>query len=100
MSDKIKMTTKQLKEALLRFQEVLDQEENEFIRDASIQRFEFTFELFWKLLKSMLAETGIIVYSPRDSIKEGFSVGFIDEDSVWIKMLETRNSTVHLSTYE
>ena len=37
-----------LNKALLRLDEALKQPENDFVRDAAIQRFEFCFELAWK----------------------------------------------------
>jgi hypothetical protein len=43
-----------LNQALLRLDEALKQPENEFIRDAAIQRFEFCFELAWKAISPHL----------------------------------------------
>tara|TARA_Y100001933_G_scaffold228634_1_gene244316 strand:+ start:518 stop:751 length:234 start_codon:yes stop_codon:yes gene_type:complete len=46
--------------------------------DATIQRFEFTFELSWKLLKAILEYDGFEnVESPRKAIREGFKQGYI-----------------------
>ena len=39
-------------------------------RDASIQRFEFTFELAWKTMRRILKYKGILINSPRDTIRE------------------------------
>lgn len=45
----------QLNNAISRFEEVIkaptNKENEEFMWDAAIQRFEFTIELFWKTLK-------------------------------------------------
>ena len=46
---------KQLAKAHARLQEVMDVKDKSLIeRDASIQRFEFTFELYWKTFKKVL----------------------------------------------
>ena len=37
--------------------------------DGAIQRFEFTFELAWKFLRSLLQFQGIEANSPRSAIK-------------------------------
>ena len=37
--------------------------------DATIQRFEFCFELAWKLMKTVLEYEGIDVNSPRSCIR-------------------------------
>jgi hypothetical protein len=67
--------------ALLRLKESLDADaaSNPFVYDAAIQRFEFTYELAWKLLKAFLEYEGIAeVNTPRTAIKEAFSVDLID----------------------
>lgn len=66
--------------------------------DATIQRFEFTFELSWKFLKDFFFERGLDINYPKEIIKEAFSVNLIDNESLWIKMLRDRNMTSH--TYD
>lgn len=63
--------------------------------DATIQRFEFCFELAWKLMKSVLAYEGIEANSPRSSIREGWKQGLIDNAEQWLDMLEKRNLSSH-----
>jgi len=44
------------------------------VRDATIQRFEYTFEALWKFLKAWLKEReGIICNSPKACFREAFS---------------------------
>lgn len=62
---------------------------------ALIQAFEMTFELGWKTLKDYLEYSGIMVNTPRDSIKEAFKMNFINDGQGWIEMMEARNKTVH-----
>ena len=64
-------------------------------KDASIQRFEFTFELAWKLMRGVLLYRGKEVNSPRMAIKEGFKEKFFEDGDGWIKMLDDRNLTSH-----
>ncbi|HCU06528.1 MAG TPA: nucleotidyltransferase [Holosporales bacterium] len=66
--------------------------------DATIQRFEFTIELFWKLLKRILYNQGVIVQYPRDVLKEAYAGGLIDDEQIWLSMLSDRNQTSH--TYD
>lgn len=66
--------------------------------DATIQRFEFVYELSWKLMKGYLEYNGTEVTSPRETFREGFKNGIIDDASDWIKMMENRNRTSH--TYD
>lgn len=86
--------------ALLRLKEALDADEsNPFIYDAAIQRFEFTFELAWKLLKALLEYEGIaVVNSPRRAFKEAFGADLIQHADVWMAMIDDRNLTAH--TYD
>ena len=66
--------------------------------DATIQRFEFTFELAWKFLKDYFSERDIQLNYPKEVIQEAFSVDLIEEEDVWVKMLKDRNMTSH--TYD
>ena len=63
--------------------------------DATIQRFEFCFELAWKLMKAMLDYEGIEVSSSRGSIREGSKQSMIDSAEDWLYMLEQRNICPH-----
>ena len=64
--------------------------------DGTIQRFEFTFELAWKVLKAMLEFQGIEAVTPRSAIKEAFRAKWIKDGQGWIDMLEDRNKTSHI----
>jgi len=63
-----------------------------------IQFFEMTFELAWKVLKDYLEAEGYVVKSPRETIKQAFQIGLIDNGHVWIDALANRNLTTH--TYD
>ena len=66
--------------------------------DATIKRFEFTFELAWKFLKDYFLERDLQLNYPKEIIKEAFAVNLIDNENVWIQMLTDRNMTSH--TYD
>lgn len=63
-----------------------------------IQFFEMTFELAWKVQKDYLESQGYIVKSPRETIKQAFQMGLIDEGHPWMEALSKRNLTTH--TYD
>lgn len=63
-----------------------------------IQFFEMTFELGWKVLKDYLESQGFEVKSPRETIKQAFQIGIIEDGHVWIDALANRNLSVH--TYD
>lgn len=68
------------------------------IRDATIQRFEYTFEAFWKFIQEYLKEKeGIIVNSPKSCFREIFSLGFTSEEETvqLLEMTDKRNETAH-----
>ena len=86
------------RKALERLQEALLQPETSLIRDATIQRFEFTYELAWKALKLMLDHRGIDTRNARDALREGLEQGLIEDGNGWTAMHEMRNLTSH--TYD
>ena len=70
----------------------------ELERAGIIQFFEMTFELAWKVLKDYLESEGYMVKSPRETVKQAFQMGLIDNGHVWIDALSNRNLTTH--TYD
>ena len=67
--------------------------EDEAYIDATIQRFEFTFELAWKFLKEYFSQMGIILNYPKEVIKDAYAAGIINDEDLWIHMLLDRNMT-------
>ena len=72
-----------------------------FVRDASIQRFEYTFELCVKSLRRQLeamsdspAELDALGY--RDMIRAGVERGLITAEADWFRYRELRNITAHV----
>ena len=64
-------------------------------QDATIQRFEFTFELAWKLMQSIEIENNINVYGVKTILREAAKLGLIDDPVKWFDFLKDRNLTVH-----
>lgn len=84
--------------SLMTLEEILREPFSIIVRDATIQRFEYTFEALWKFLKEYLKEReGIISNSPKACFKEIFSSGFLtEEDTVrCLEMTDRRNDTSH-----
>lgn len=80
--------------------EPLDADELTLEEEGLIQRFEYCFELGWKLLKDLALESQeggeIKVGGPRDAIRWGYGSGWIADGEVWMDMLRSRNLTSHL----
>jgi len=65
-------------------------------KEGTIQRFEFTHELAWKLMKDYLEYEGISgIRGSRSATREAFNKGLITQGEVWMDMIESRNKTVH-----
>ena len=66
-------------------------------RDGMIQRFEYTQELAWKLLKNYIEYQGEAqLGGSRDTIRQAFRLGLIENSEPWFDMLESRNLTSHV----
>lgn len=83
--------------ALQRLEAALEKEPDadDMYLDATIQRFEFTFELSWKLMKAVLDYEGIEVNSPRSSIREAWKQHLIIDAEKWLDMQVKRNLSTH-----
>ena len=97
MSDeRFKLALDHFEKALARLHEVLAQPENEFIRDATIQRFEFTFEAAWKAMYRWLRARGVDADEDAYStIPEAFKRRLISDEKRWGDMRRYRNLTSH-----
>ena len=73
---------------------------NDLEREGVIQRFEYTFELSWNVLKDRLQYDGVLIapISPRQVIREAFQATLIDDCETWIDMLTDRYLMSH--TYD
>lgn len=86
-----------LEKALKRLEEALQEKEiNSLYIDGTIQRFEFSIELYWKTLKRLLAEEGIETKTPREALKQAYAIDWIQDEAVWLQMLRDRNETSHV----
>lgn len=70
--------------------------ETAIIRDSAIQRFEFTLDLSWKVLKTYLEDQkGVICKSPKECFREAYKQGVIEYEDDWLKLVDLRNETSH-----
>lgn len=85
-----------LRKAVTSLKKALIQTKNEYTRDAVIQRFEYTYELSWKMLKRYLVEeTGANEFNLRNLFREAARQELIDNPETWFKYQIARNLTSH-----
>ncbi len=85
-----------LNRAVTRWQASGSQDEE--LRDACIQRFEYTFELSWKMLQRRLERDladarSVDAMSFRDLIRSGGERGLVRDVDVWMVFRDKRNIT-------
>ena len=97
MSDeRLRLALDHFQRALARLHDVLAQPETEFMRDAIIQRFEFTFETAWKAMYRWLRARGVdIDEDAYSTIPEAFKRRLITDEKRWGDMRKYRNLTSH-----
>ena len=62
-----------------------------------VQRFEYTFELAWKVLQDLLEYKGYEFMSgPNGTLKMAFEDGLITNHEGWRKMAKSRNTLSHV----
>lgn len=61
-----------------------------------IQGFEYSYELGWNTLRDFLVWQGITgIVGSRDTIREAFQAGLVEDGKGWMQMLSDRNRTSH-----
>lgn len=69
---------------------------DDIIKEGLIQRFEYTHELAWNVMKDYAIYQGnTAITGSRDATREAFSIGLITDGKVWMNMIVSRNKTSH-----
>ena len=73
---------------------------NQLEKEGIIKRFEYTFELAWKVLKDKMEFDGIVLdqISPKAVVRQAFAAKYINDPDTWLKMIGDRNLMSH--TYD
>ena len=79
-------------------------EADKFVADLSeleieglVQRFEYTFELAWKVLQDLLIYKGYdFMLGPNGTLKMAFEDGLISDHDGWRRMAKSRNTLSHV----
>ncbi len=99
-AEKFKADVGLFEQALKSLEEALQQPYSVYIRDASIQRFEYVFELAWKAVQAGSQTMGVSCSSPREAIRQAYKLNWIKNPDAWFEMLKARNQTVHTYNQE
>jgi nucleotidyltransferase substrate binding protein (TIGR01987 family) len=85
-----------LEKAIDSLRDALAQAKNPYTRDATIQRFEYTFELAWKALRRYLAtEAAVDAFNLKEIFRQAGRQGIIANVEAWFAYLKGRNLTSH-----
>ena len=72
-----------------------DEDVDELLEEGLIQRYEYTHELAWKVMKDYAEYQGITGMSgSRDAIRQTLQFGLIDNEN-WMRSISDRNLTSH-----
>ncbi len=94
----LKLRIETTEKALKTLKAITEEPYSVIVRDAAIQRFEYTSETFWKVVKGYLdVQEGIVCNSPKSCFKEAFKVGLLSEEETVkiLEMVDDRNLTSH-----
>lgn len=98
MDKTLELKLKELEKSLKTLGEVLTKKKSDIIRDSTIKRFEYAFELCWKVNKLFLREReGLDTFSPKDCFRKLRNVGLISDEETEdiLRMSDDRNEIIH-----
>ena len=76
--------------------EDLEEVVEELIKEGLIQRFEYTHELAWNVMKDYAFFQGnSTIGGSRDATREAFKLHIIENADTWMDMIQSRNKTSH-----
>ena len=91
MNNRLAERSRDFLSALARLEEALAQPENSFLRDASIQRFEFTYELAWKAIKLWLETKDVFALNAKETLRAALAQGLLLDDNGWSQLHRMRH---------
>lgn len=78
------------------FNEAMLEAGEDLAKEGLIQRFKYTHELAWNVLKDFLTSQGISgIIGSKDATREAFANGLIEDGQAWMDMIRSRNQTSH-----
>jgi nucleotidyltransferase substrate binding protein (TIGR01987 family) len=83
--------------------EIMDiRELTQLEKEGCIQRFEYTWELAWKVMKDYLEHEGIALdtVTPAAVIRAAFAARLIGHGEMWMKALDARNKMAHTYNFK
>ena len=98
LNPKLELTTK----SLTSFYEILSEPSSPIIRDATLLRFQYSVEIFWRLMKDYLCvHEGFVCESPKSCIKMTFKVGLMDEEETMqaLDMIDKNEEIRHVTDH-
>lgn len=95
-TSKIQLTT--LEKAIKSLESIVQKPVDDIVRDATIQRFEYTYELAWKTLKRYLKSENVVdeTVPIKTLYREAARKGLIDKVESWFAYHDARNLTTHV----
>lgn len=70
---------------------------SELEQEGLVQRFEYTFELSWKVMQDLLIYKGYdFMLGPNGTLKMAFEDGLISDHDGWRQMAKSRNMLSHV----
>jgi nucleotidyltransferase substrate binding protein (TIGR01987 family) len=98
---KLSQAVEYIKHNFLNEDEPIDESDSgyvldEMIKEGLIQRFEYTHELAWNVMKDYATFQGNAnVGGSRDATREAFQLKLFSEGKVWMDMIISRNQSSH-----
>ena len=73
---------------------------NQLETEGAVQRFEFTLELAWNVMKDYLEHEGVVFdqVTPRAVIRKAYEANLTEHGEAWMDALDARNKMSH--TYD
>lgn len=92
---KLNSLIKDLQKANKRLKEAVKSKPTRMNKDATIQRFEFSFELSWKTIQEYIRDQGFDCKSPKNCFREAAKIDLIKNPEIWFEHLKARNLIAH-----